>query len=130
MEGNFRNLRQMNYLKDLTTGLPGKTTAILVRSDGRVVLCAGAVRLLGEDVRRVQFKTDNGKVFVGRSTDPNFGYLCRRRCNEIIIRNVRLAKALAEALAGYGDYRIEDDNSVLVYPGVEYYRIFQKNYNK
>lgn len=130
MEDKYRYLHQMNYLKDLDTGLPDKSTALLVRRDGRVILCAGAVRMLGLSEGRMRFKEDNGRIYLGKSADPNFGYQFRQVGNELRVKSKRLARLLSESLDGYGDYRIDPEDTVLIYPGIEYYRVFQKNYNK
>lgn len=122
----------MNFMKDLNeVALPASEAVIKFRKDGKICLSekASALLKLKSPESFVRIKRDeDGKIYIGQCRDN--GYRFHKKRNQFIFYSVEVARSLSEALNGFGNYRIEEESRVMVYPNDEYYVIFWKNYEK
>lgn len=91
----------------------------------KCVLTAAAVRLLGiEEEHRAEFlRLPNHPGIFTCGIDAPLAFPVRRRGNRGVISSKVLAKSLADALDGYGTYRICEEES-REYQGRRAYEIF------
>jgi len=120
----------MAILKDIDIA-PTRHTPTLSIYRSRCVLSASACKLLGlsDEHPRIRVKTDlvnRGRVYISRSQNDSGFHSSRRADGQTRhIDSVSFCTKLADALDGYGTYKICEDSTVSD-GGIVHYEIFFK----
>lgn len=122
-------------LQRLTHTAPSKE-AVLRVYNGKVVLNACASRLLGLNpgdlvnvtYDREHFQASGDKrLYIGKV--KRNAYEVTRRAESYYICSTALSKSIADALQGFGSYRICPEDYTTGLDGEKYYNIFFKKYD-
>lgn len=123
----------MTLLHDITNAAPSCEALVRVYKSGKLTLNAAAKRLLDlQDDSKVVFRIgDEGpketrKVYVGKRSYSAFSLV--KVGNTYRIHSTHLCRSLADALQGYGTYRIEAENCERDFSNNVYYQLFFKRY--
>jgi hypothetical protein len=114
---------------------PSSHEALVRIYEGKMVFTASAAKLLGllpDSLVLIKYDTDAysargvKRLYVGTS---RFGHMVKQRRNTYFICSADLCRDVADALEGYGTYRICPEDFSRDADGTKYYNIFFRKYD-
>lgn len=125
----------MTIIKDISNTPPSSETMVRIYAAGQLAFSKSAADILrlkdGDKVAFVKAKSSSyGVPMVYIVKRESLAYKIIRCGGHFRIRSQSLCNSLAQALNGYGTYRIEPENVETDEKGNHYYPIFFRNLNK